>query len=317
MDEVDEWQRLLSDQHRVVSRCQLLARGFTDDGIRAQLDAGRWQHVHDGVYALFTGPLTPEANRVAAVLACRGVALLSHETAGELHGFVLPDPTRPIHATVPYGTSAMRSDGLRIHRSRAFAHIAEPGGTPARTDRAHTVLDLVVAAEDREEAARLAHQLPLDAGVHPVALQRAVELRRPMRYLRVIAEAVDLLRDGVLSALERRWVLDVERPHGLPAGRRQEPVVVDGVRRHEDLAYDLPGGRVIVRLDGHRYHRDPTTALTDRRRAVVAALHSTPSLPFGWLEVTKLPCRTAHELGALLRAAGWEGIPLACPRCRA
>jgi len=316
VDEVDDWQRLLEIQHRVVTREQLLARGFTDDGIRAQMDACRWQRPHDGVYALFSGPLTPEARRSAALLACGGVALLSHETAAELHGFLPPDPERPIHVTVRYGCSAVRADGIKVHRSRAFDHIAAPGLEPPRTSRVHTVLDLVTATPARAEAVRVAHQLAVDAAIHPAALERAVELRRPARHRQVIRDAVALLRDGVLSTLERRWLLDVERPHGLPEGRRQAPVAVDGARRYEDVVYDPPGGRVIIRLDGFRYHRAPGSALLDRRRTVAAALHGTPSIPYGWDEVTRSPCRTAREVEALLRALGWEHPLRPCPRCR-
>ena len=249
MDDLD-WQRLLREQHGVVTRAQLLAHGYTDHGIRAQLDAQRWQRVHEGVYALFTGPRPPDALRMATFLACRGVALLSHETAAELYGFVDLDPARPLHATVPYGTSALRVDGLRVHRSRAFAHIGASGFFPPRTSRVHTVLDLVAAAEDRAEATRLTHQLALDAKVSATALQQAVELRRPPRHRKAIAEGLALLRDGVLSALEYRYLVDVEQAHGLPPGVRQQPVVVDGVGRYEDITYDLPRGRAIVRLDG-------------------------------------------------------------------
>ncbi|MEJ2890829.1 hypothetical protein [Actinomycetospora aeridis] len=315
MDELDEWQRLLGRQHRIVTRGQLLAQGFTDDGIRAQVEAHRWQRVHEGVYALFTGPLPPEARRMAALLACRGGAMLSHETAAELHGFVKPDDDRPIHVTVRYGCSASRLDGVKVHRSRAFAHIGLPGSDPPMTSRVHTVLDLALAAPDATEAARRAHLYALDAGVHPQALERAAELRRPARYRRAVADAVTLLRDGVLSELEHRYFVDVEQAHGLPVGRRQAPVLVDGVRRYEDIEYDMPRGTVTVRLDGFGTHRDRRTALIDRRRTVAAAVAGGVSVPFGYEEVTKFACRTTREVEALLRAAGWEEPLRPCGGC--
>lgn len=314
MDDLESWQRLLRDQHGVVTYAQLLDRGFTDNGIRAQVAAGRWRRLHHGVYVTHSGPLTPEARRLGALLACR-VAVLSHETAGEVHGIVKPDPDRPVHVTVRYGCSPARNDGIKVHRSRAFAHIGVEGADPPVTSRVHTVLDLAVAAPDAQEALRTAHQLALDARVHPLALERAVELRRPLRHRRALEDAAKLLREGVLSALEHLYLVDVERAHGLPHGRRQEPVSVDGIGRYEDIAYDLPGGRAIVRLDGFGYHRDHLTALIDRRRTVAAALTATTSIPFGWTEVSKLPCRTAREVEAVLRLLGWEDPVLSCPRC--
>ncbi|GLZ49438.1 hypothetical protein Acsp06_56230 [Actinomycetospora sp. NBRC 106375] len=186
MDDLDDWQRLLRDQHGVVTRAQLRARGITDHAIQAQLDAERWQRLHDGVYVTYSGPPTPEARWTGALLACRSGAVLSHETAGELHGFVKPERGRPVHVTVRYGCSATRLDGVRVHRSRAFAHIGVEGSDPPVTSRVHTVLDLAAAAPDGKEALRRAHQYALDAGVHPLALARAVELRRPTRHRRAI-----------------------------------------------------------------------------------------------------------------------------------
>ena len=315
MDDFDEWQRLLRDQHGVVTRRQLLARGFTDHGIQAQIDARRWQGLHDGVYVTYSGPLTPEARWVGALLACPGGAVLSHESAGEAHGFVKPDPGRPVHVTVRYGCSVARHHGIKVHRSRAFAHIVDGQSDPPRTSRVHTVLDLAVAAPDAEEATRRAHQFALDARVHPLALARAAELRRPPRFAAAIDVAVGLLRDGVLSALEHRYLVDVEQAHGLPPGVRQAPILVDGVRRYEDIAYDLPSGRALVRLDGFGYHRDSRTALLDRRRSVAASIEGTPWLPFGWDEVTRTACRTTREVEALLRRLGWNDELVRCPSC--
>ncbi|MDD7941841.1 hypothetical protein PHK61_25820 [Actinomycetospora lutea] len=298
-----------------MTRAQLRARGYTDHGIQAQIDAGRWQRLHDGVYLTYSGPPTPDALRSGALLACPSGGMLSHETAAELHGFVEPNPRRPVHVTVRYGCSAVRLDGVKVHRSRAFAHIGVVGSDPPRTSRAHTVLDLAVAAPDAQEALHRAHHHALEAGVHPLALESAVELRRPARHRRAIAAAVALLRDGVLSELEYRYLVDVEQGHGLPVGHRQAPVLVDGVRRYEDILYDMPDGRVIVRLDGFGTHRDARTALVDRRRSVTAAVAGEPSVPFGWEEVTAFPCRTAREVAALLRTAGWDGAVGPCGLC--
>ena len=105
--------------------------------------------------------------------------------------------------------------------------------------------------------------------------------------------------------LELRYREDVERAHGLPIGQRQEPVMVDGHRRLEDVAYDMPAGRAIVRLDGYFSHADKLTALTDRRRSVAAAMASSIAVPFGWTEVTTMPCRTAGRSGPFSgRSAG-------------
>ncbi|MDD7965553.1 type IV toxin-antitoxin system AbiEi family antitoxin domain-containing protein [Actinomycetospora lemnae] len=313
--DLDAWQTIRREQHDIVTIGQLHRRGFTQHGVDAQVRAGRWQRIHRGVYALHSGPLPPAARRMAAILACRGGALLSHQTAGELWGMVPAGPDAPIHVTVPYGNAAYRVDGLRLHRSRAFAHIGAPGLVPPRTDRVHTLLDLAMAAPTQGEATRLVHEIAVAHRIHGLLLGRAVELRRPLRHRRAITDAITLLLDGIDSMLELRYREDVEVAHDLPVGKRQEPVVVDGHRRYEDVVYDLPTGRVIVRLDGYWSHADKLTALTDRRRSVAALLDHAAALPFGWTEVTTAPCRTAREVEAVLRMVGWSGPSRSCPRC--
>jgi hypothetical protein len=317
MDQVDPdaWHALRREQHDVVTVEQLYRQGFTDRAIECQIAAGRWQRLHRGVYVLHNGPVSLDARRIGAILACRGGALLSHETAGELWGMVPADAERPIHVTVRYGNSAMRVDGLHIHRSRAFAHIGAPGLAPPRTDRVHTILDLVATAPDLADATRLAHDLAVRHRIHPAALETAAELRRPVRHRRAVADAISLMRDGIDSMLELRYREDVERAHGLPIGTRQEPVMVDGVRRFEDVVYDLPLGRAIVRLDGYGSHSDKLTALTDRRRTVAAAMDDATAVPYGWFEVSKAACRTAREVETILRRIGWSAPFCRCPRC--
>lgn len=312
--DLDAWLAIRREQHDVVTIDQLYRRGFTRRGIDAQVRAGRWQPIHRGVYVLHNGPLPPEARRMAAILACRG-ALLSHGTAGELWGMTPADPDGPIHATVPYGNAAVRSDGLRLHRSRAFAHIGADGLVPPRTNRVHTLLDLAVAAPGPEDATRLVHEVAVAHRIPTTVLARAVELRRPARHRRAIADAVTLLLEGIDSMLELRYREDVEKAHGLPIGRRQEPVLVDGQHRYEDVVYDMPSGRAIVRLDGWESHSDKLTAVTDRRRSVAAILRSSIPIPYGWTEVTTWTCRTAREVEAVLRTIGWTDPSTSCPRC--
>ena len=316
MDFLDEWRILLAAQDGVVTRRQLLARGFTDEGIEAQLAARRWRRLHDGVYLTHAGPATSAQRRRAAILACRGTAALSHETAGELWGLSPPSAEdAPIHVTVPYGTSTSRDDGLVVHRSRAFVHITVAELDPPRVSRVHTVVDLAVAAPDAPSAMRLVHRLAFEGRVRPPELERALELRRPPRYANALRDAIDLLQEDLSSELERRYALDVERAHRLPTGTRQAPVVVDGQRLHEDVLYRMPRGRFVVRLDGHRYHLDRATTLRDRRRAVATTVQCVPSAPYGWDEVDGHPCRTAREVATVLRQLGWTEDAHPCTRC--
>ena len=57
---------------------------------------------------------------------------------------------------------------------------------------------------------------------------------------------------GVHSLLEYRYVSRVERPHGLPPGRRQRAVTRAGRCQFQDVAYEEYG--VLAELDGQAAH---------------------------------------------------------------
>lgn len=318
------WRDLIEQQCGIATRRQALAHGWTQSAIRANVRAGRWQPVHDGVLALFTGPLTEAARRWAAVLA-RHPAALSHDTAGELWFFRRPDPDRPIHVTVPYGASASPRRGVVVHRSRAFAHTVVEGLELPVVGRAHTAVDLAVAEPTPKVAmATLLHCVTVTS-LAPELVRASIDVRRPRRYRDPLLAALGYATDGVRSKLEAVYALEVEEAHGLPRGERQVPVVVDGIVRYEDILYrigdDRAGGKgdrageVIVRLDGFRYHADRVTALVDRRRDLAAELAGRGRVVFGYEETLRDPCARARDLDAVLRRRGWTGALRACERC--
>jgi len=310
----EEWRRLVSAQDGLVTRRQALAHGWTPDAITAQIDGGRWTLRKRGVLATFTGPLTPEARRRAALLFVPGPAALSHGSAATLLGLRRKDEGGPVHVTVPYGSSARGCHDVVVHRSRAFAHITVDDDPP-HVGKAHTILDLAVDARGAREAMRVLTALAAAARVPAQLLEGAIELRRPRRYLRPLRDAVTLLRDGVCSVLEADWALDVEGAHGLPAPTRQFSVVVEGRRLAEDLLYAMPRGELIVRLDGWRYHADKTTARNDRARDNAAELAHRARMTFGWEEVHHEPCTAADLVGLRLRELGWDDELQRCTSC--
>src|SRR5580692_9626127 len=83
-----QWRILLDVQCGIVDRAQAKQAGFSDRQILHRLRSGRWQRVHQGVYATFTGPLPREARLWAALRRVGEGAMLSHETAAEVHGLI-------------------------------------------------------------------------------------------------------------------------------------------------------------------------------------------------------------------------------------
>lgn len=225
-----------------------------------------------------------------------------------------PARGRAVHVTVPYGTSAISQPGLVVvHRSRAFRHIVV-ASDPPRTSPGDTVIDLAAAEHDVVEARRTLVALLTTGRVGPDHLRQRLLERPPRRHRRVLAAAVDLVRGGVHSALEELYASDVEAAHGLPTGRRQTPVSVDGLTLYEDVTYDDAGADVTIRLDG-RTHLADGTAFRDRRRDNAAELAGRARLVYGWKDLSNDPCAAAREVATVLIPRGWPGPQARCPRC--
>ena len=225
-------------QAGVVTRQQALASGLSTSAIVSKLRRGRWRQIYRGVYTTFTGPVNREAHLWAAVLYAGKGALLSHETAAELHG--LPGRRSPlIHVTIPASRRVRAARGLVIHISAmADAAARFPRGIVPHTFAEETVIDLVHAARDLDEACgwvtgafgqRLTSEGPLRA---------AMSDRKKLRWRPKLDEILAAAAGGAHSVLEFRYDRDVEHAHGLPAAERQVPFTKpDGRRGFRDRYY--------------------------------------------------------------------------------
>lgn len=312
-----EWHRLMLEQHGIFSRAQALSLGVTPQGIHSQLAAHRWRRVLHGVYAAFTGSLTRPARLTAALLYAGAPAMLSHATAAEEWGMLEASPDTPVHVTVPYGRNAVSNPpAVLIHRSRAFGVIATADAPLPRTSRADTIIDLATSEPNAADARRSFVHLAGTVPVSMTSLARQLRDRPPFRYRSALNQALELLRGGALSALEAEYAIAVERAHGLPAGSRQQPFLVDSRVLWEDVGYDPAGVPLTVRLDGRAWHSTPGIAFRDRRRDNAAELADRRRLSYGWQDVSGDPCGVAAEILTVLRRSGWSGTVHPCrPGC--
>jgi hypothetical protein len=146
------------------------------------------------------------------------------------------------------------------------------------------------------------------AGVAPHTMRNRV---RDGRWRREIALALGDAAGGALSVLEYRYVHRVERPHGLPAARRQARVRQDTGNRYLDNFYEEYG--VCVEVDGTAAH-PADEQWRDKRRDNANAVRGIVTLRFGLLDLGDRRCETASAVAALLRRHGWTGSLRACGR---
>jgi hypothetical protein len=299
---------LLHCQHGVLTRAQALDAGLTDKAITVRLRSGRWQRLHTGVYATFSGEPPRNAQLWAAVLRAGRRAVLSHDTAAELYG-LLTVPAPVIHVTVPSGSPVARPRGVAVHYSGRLDQSRHPALTPPRTRIEDTVLDLVETCPSMDEAVSLILRASASRRTKPERILATLERRPRMPRRAVLLQALGAAADGSQSLLEFRYINRVERPHGLPPGRRQNPVRRGGRSQYQDLSYDDYG--LVVELDGREAHPE-WFRWADIRRDNASAATGQVTLRYGWGDVTERPCQTALEVAATLREHGWTGTLRRC-----
>lgn len=306
----DALDELLEQQAGIVTRSAALNAGMTRKQIQAKLDGGRWQRLHPGVYAAFTGEPGRLPMTWAAVLRAGPAAVLSHQTAAELNGF-LAVPVRLIHLTVPSGHRVAPIAGVRLYYSGRVGEARLPVRVPPRTRIEETVLDLAASARDLDEAFGWVFRACGSRLTAPDRIATAVGLRARMRWRAELAAALGPDAQGVHSLLEYRYASRVERPHGLPRGRRQRPVTRAGRRQYQDVAYEEHG--VLAELDGQAAH-PVGERWRDIARDNANAAAGQVTLRYGWADVTGRPCWVAGQVAAALARRGWAGAPRRCGR---
>ena len=286
--------------------------GISAAAMKNLVRAGRWHRLHRGVYAAFTGEPPRDAVLWAAVLRAGPRSLLSHETAAETYD--LMRPSKLLHVTIPQTQRLKPVRGLVIHRSERDLKQIRGSGLPPRTMVEETVLDLAQAAADFDDVVALLAKACQRRLTMPVLLRQSLDARPKSRWRAEIREAIGDVASGVHSPLEHRYLRNVERAHGLPAGDRQAWAVQNGHNIYRDVRYRKY--RVVVELDGVATH-PAEKRLEDKRRDNAAAAQGLVTLRYGWSDVTKRRCQTAAEVAETLRGRGWTGQLRRCgPDCQ-
>ncbi len=300
------WEETAAAQAGILTSGQAMAGGLTRDGIRARLASGKWQRLHTGVLATFSGPMDRPAQLWAALLVCGPDAVLSHETAAALSGLI-PEPGAEVHVSVPLTRRVAPRPGIVVHRSMyALAH---PAVRPPRTRIDDTVIDLTQAGGSLDAAAGWLVRAVGGRLTTAGRLLATIGARTRIRWRRELAGILADVADGCHSMLELRYLRRVERAHGLPRGRRQHR----RGRWYDDVEYADFG--VCVEVDGRIVH-PAESAFRDHQRDNAAVLTGARVLRYGFGDVTHRPCAVAQEVAAVLRSGGWRGRPRGCgPTC--
>jgi very-short-patch-repair endonuclease len=308
----DECVDLINFQRGVLSRVQALESGVGSGTVIARLRGGRWQRLHRGVYATFTGEPGREAALWAALQRVGPEAVLSHHTAAELSKLASRQ-SQLIHVTVPRHVHLRAIPGIALHRSSRIDQARHPSLSPARTRIEETTLDLAGTATDLDDALAWLARACGGRLTTPNLLRAALGQRARIRWRSELAIALDDIAAGAHSVLELRYVRRVERAHRLPRARRQVRSAIGQHTGYRDALYTEFG--VAVETDGRAAH--PAEAhWQDQRRDNAAAADGIVTLRYSWTDITQRPCLVAAQVAAALRSRGWHDTSRPCgPTC--
>lgn len=312
-----EVHQKLATQAHVITRSQATALGLSVDTIRNRVRCGDWQQLLVGVYADFTGTPKRETQVWAALLRAGPDAVVSHWTAAERHG-LMDKPSAAVHLTVSANCHPARRaaiPGVVIHRSRLLDQAIHPAMSPPCTRVEHTVLDLIEASATFEQAYDWICRAIGRRRTTPDRLRQAIAARPRMRWRRDLELALDDAQ-GVLSVLEHRYVVGVERPHGLPAALRQARVWQGTGNRYLDNLYEEY--RACVEIDGAAAH-PADEQWRDKDRDRWNAVHQqidTIRIGMLGLRTRDTQCATAADVATWLSGRGpATGHPCTSPGC--
>lgn len=302
----------MAAQGKAIARRQGSAASIDPQTMRNWIRSGRWQQLQRGVYATFSGEPTRETALWGALLRAGPGAVLSHHTAAERHGLV-DEPSPLITITVPVSRHPAQAkiQGIVIHRSGAILRTRHPAMLPPCTRVEDTVLDLIQVASSFDDAYAWICRAIGRRRTTAERIRLAMDARKKMRWRGEIVAALGSADEGILSVLEYRYVRRVERPHGLPAARRQARLRQRTGNRYLDNLYEEY--RLCVELDGTAAH-PADEQWRDKRRDTANAVRGILTLRFGILDMGDRRCQTAVAVASVLRSRGWPGAPHPCSR---
>jgi hypothetical protein len=309
---MDHISAVLARQCGVISRRQVLQLGGDDQLVARMVRRNEWARAHPGVYVDHTGPPTWHQRAWAAVLYAAPSAL-GGTSALRAYGLRGHDTDDLVNVIVAHDRRLQRRPGIRIERSRHFDRVVLTNLTPPRVRVEHALVRVASAASsDEKSVAVLADGCQ---NRRTTAGRLADELRASPRLPRrgLLLAILDDVAAGALSVLERRFLLLVERAHGLPHARRQGPERTPSGAVQRDVEY--VDQALLLELDGRLGHELALDRWADLDRDLDAATSGRLTLRAGWGQVLQ-PCRFAALLAKILAARGWTGKARPCsPGC--
>jgi very-short-patch-repair endonuclease len=269
----------------VFSRTQAFTAGYSVKQIRHLLAVGTWLRAASGIYHLAGFAASFEMNAWIAVLAAGPNAVLSHRTAGKLHGLDGTPPPVRFDVSVPADRRPRNVPRANVHRTALpDEDVGLCRGMPV-TSLARTLVDL-------------ARTLPIETGSRVIAdALRTGRVSVEVLQRRVAALAgcvgVDRARhalanaDPKLESVLERELFALLRRAGLSPIAQYTVTLGGRFVARVDMA--LPSIRLAIEADGYATHALRPGFERDREKVALLQLAGWSTLSFTATQIRQRP----------------------------
>lgn len=292
---------LMRKQAGAFSWAQARHVGVTRRMIERRVDRGRWVRLARNVYADRSHPRSWQQRYHVALLA-HPTGALRGVTGCHVLGLAEFGPTDPVRVTVPArtrtGSSVARCTSSSLLRPRTVQGLRVNHPSILMLEVASDAPFLLTRAyEEAILLRRVSFAAVADVAVRASAgrIAGAAELRRLLARL----------GDGHVppeSELERLLFALLDRA-GVPAFVRQAPCPWDPTGPGRVDVY-IPAWRLIIEVDGRRWHARIETLAADRERDRLARHHGVLVERFGWTEARDEPDACVRSIHTTAEAFG-------------
>ena len=303
---------VLARQDGVICRRQVLECEGTDSDIARMLRRREWACVFPGVYVNHTGPPSWKQRAWAAVLYHQPAALAG-ASALRAAGLDVGAESAPIELVVAWPRRVVDPPGVVTRQLVAYEGAIHGNLSPPRMRVEQAALHVASRARTEDAAVAALGNVVQQRRTTAQRLLEALDAQPRLKHRRLLRAVLSDVAMGTNSALERRYLRDVERAHGLPEGRRQPRAGSGEKSAYRDVRYERQAA--LVELDGKLGHDGTEDRWDDIDRDVASAVDGELTLRAGWRQVLD-PCRLATAVATILQARGWEDDAQSCPRCR-
>ena len=289
--------RCATRDHGVLLPDVLDREGVSAKQRRHRVQTGEWRRLPCGMLVIAGVPETFEMLATAALAAVSG-SVLGHHSAGRVHGVEVDD--RVVHVCVPPGSTG-RCRGVAVHRSALDAiDVTRRRGFPVTTLE-RTLVDLGATLPPRQLSSvvesALRDRLTTFDRVERVFARVSRQGRPGTKRMRDVLVRLDGT-PPTESELEAMF-LDLIVGAGLAIPQSQ--VTFDwapGEAGRVDFWYEA--ARLVVELDGRRFHARLEAFERDRRRDQLALMNDQRPVRFTHHQISDSPDEVVEVVRSLL-----------------